>query len=120
MGFGLVEAIAATAIIGAVSVAALGSVAMQTRAALAARTAAEETAMARYKINELKTLGTADLAAIVGRVSADTFPSPFGSFRYRASVTDRNPMLELSVTVYSQRDSLRMTSLVRRIDDETP
>jgi prepilin-type N-terminal cleavage/methylation domain-containing protein len=85
-GFTLLEAVAALAILGIAGVAALEAVASEVRAADRARTAATVSALAQDRLAALTLLPIGDLQPLADSVARGTFPSPFQSYGWIASV----------------------------------
>ncbi len=85
-GFTLLEAVAALAILGIAGVAALEAVGGELRAADHARAAVTASALAQDRLAAITLLPIAELQPLADSVARGTFPSPFQSYGWTASV----------------------------------
>jgi Tfp pilus assembly protein PilV len=107
-GFSLLEAVVAAAIVGLVSIAALGALAAELRVAGTARRALEEAALAQDRMAAMRVLPAATLRSLPDSLSRGAFPEPFARYRWEAAareVRGEQGLVDVEVRVISDGGS---------------
>lgn len=85
-GFTLLEAMVSLAILSMVGISALGAVGRDLDAAARGRTALEAAALAEDRLEGLRLLDVAELAALPDSVASGGFPAPLDAYGWRSDV----------------------------------
>lgn len=123
VGFVLLEAVIALAIISMVAVGVLAVAAAQSRTAHQANVLLVASSLAEERLETLRLLDYHDLVALPDSLREGAFPPPLEDYAWTATVEpveDEYDLLGVKVTVYSGEEAFPLRTLVFRERDPEP